>query len=134
MKKLPDTVALVSLDSTGEVTKTRWVGTFKIKRILTHADRFALERVYASLLPSRDREVSEELRLKAAAIAELYVRVVEGPAWWDSTKGGQLLADSQPLYDLIFLCNEEEKKWSDQLEATANTEESNAVSDIQKST
>lgn len=127
MKKLPDMVAMVTLDSTGEKTKSRFIGQFKIKRLLTHADMFALERIYASLLPSREREINEDQRLKAAAIAELSVRVIEGPAWWEGSKNGQLMVDSQPLYDLAMLCSEEEKRWAQQLEETAQTEESNAV-------
>lgn len=127
MKKLPDVLAMVTLDSVGETTKSRFIGQFKIKRKLTHADRFQLERIYAQLLPSREREIEEELRLRAAAIAELSVRVVEAPSWWDGSKNGQLLVDSQPLYDLALLCSEEEKKWAQQLEELAKTEESNAI-------
>lgn len=132
MKKLPDTTAIVSLDTIGEKTKTRWTGTFKVKRVLTHADNFALERVYALLLPSREREIKEELKLRAAAIAELSVRVIEGPPWWDGTKSGQFLVDSDPLYDLITLCNEEEKRWAQQVEDLAKFEESSAIPEVQK--
>lgn len=127
MKKLPDTIATVHLDSIGERTKSRWVGQFKIKRVLSHADQFALERMYAALLPSRDREISEDVRLRAAAIAELYVRVLEGPEWWNGTRYGQQMVDTDPLYDLVGLCSDEEKKWSEQLEAEAKFEDTNAV-------
>lgn len=127
MRKLPDIATMITLDSVGETTQSRFIGQFKIKRKLTHADRFQLERIYAQLLPSREREIEEELRLRAAAIAELSVRIIEGPEWWNGSKGGQLLVDSQPLYDLALLCSEEEKKWSQQLEDLAKTEESNAV-------
>ena len=127
MRKLPDMVAMVSLDSTGERTQSRFIGQFKIKRLLTHGDRFQLERIYASLLPPRDREINEEERLKAAAIAELSVRVIEGPPWWEGSKSGQLMVDAQPLYDLALLCSEEEKKWAKQLEDSAKTEDSNAI-------
>jgi len=126
MKKLPDTTAMVSLDSVGEKTQSRFIGQFKIKRILTNSDYFALERIYAQLLPSRDREVAEDIRLKAAAVAELSVRIIEGPAWWEGSKQGQLMVDSQPLFDLAMICNEEEKKWSQQVADLAK-EESNAV-------
>lgn len=127
MRKLPDMTAMVTLDSVGEKTQSRFMGQFKIKRILTHADMFQLERVYAQLLPSREREINEDQRLKAAAIAELSVRVVEGPPWWEGSKFGQLMVDAQPLYDLAMLCSEEEKRWSKQLEDAAKTEESSAV-------
>ena len=131
MPKLPDMIATVTLDSTGERTKSRFIGSFQIKRLLTHADRFALERVYASLLPAREREISEDERLKAAAIAELSVRVVSGPTWWEGSRNGQLLVDAQPLFDLAILCEKEEKRWSELLEESAKTdnEKSNVVTD-----
>lgn len=132
MKKLPDTTGTISLDSIGERTKTRWAGTFKIRKVLTNADHFALERVYAQLLPSRERDIKDELKLRAAAVAELSVRIMEGPEWWNGTKGGQLMVDSNPLYDLIMLCNEEEKRWDAQVEEMSKFEDSNAVSEVQK--
>src|ERR1019366_469199 len=113
MAKLPEQIVTVFLDSIGDRTKTRWTGSFRIKCVLTHADRFALERMYAALLPSREREVDEEVKLRAATIAELSVRVVDGPEWWQGTRGGQLMTDKDPLYDLIVMANEEEKKWDE---------------------
>lgn len=131
MKNLPNVTTTVQLDSIGERTKSRWVGTFTIKRILTHADHFKLDRIYASLMPSRSADVSEEQKLKAAAIAELAVRVINGPAWWDGTNSGQLMVDSDPLYDLISKCNEEEQKWAQEIEESAKFENSNTI-DTQK--
>jgi hypothetical protein len=127
MKSLPNHIVTVNLDSLGDRTKARWVGQFRIKCVLTNADRFKLDRMYAELLPPRDREVDEEVRLRAATIAELSVRVVDGPEWWSSTRGGQLMADKAPLYDLIVMCNEEEKKWDKAVEDLSKFEDSNAI-------
>jgi hypothetical protein len=127
MAKLPEQIVTVFLDSIGDITKTRWTGQFRIKCILTHADRFALERMYAALLPSREREVDEEVKLRAATIAELSVRVTEGPEWWSSTRYGQLMADKDPLYDLIVMANEEEKKWHEAVSKMATSEDSNVI-------
>ena len=132
MKKIPDIQATIQLDSIGEKTQSRWVGTFVIKRQLSHADRFALTRMYNGLLPS-GMEVQEELKIRAATIAELYVRVVSAPEWWEGCGKGQLLIDSDPLYDLITKCNEAEIAWCKELETEAKTEASNVVTDKKSS-
>lgn len=126
MKKLPEIIVTIALDSMGEETKRRWFGQFRIKRKLTNSERFALERIYSQLLPPSGREVPDELKLRAAAIAELSVRVDEGPDWWQSSRGGQLLIDSTPIYDLINLCHKEEENWNKSLEEEAS-EPSNAI-------
>ena len=127
MKKLPDHIVTLHLDSLGDRTKARWIGQFRVKCVLTNADRFALERMYAALLPTRERDVDEEVRLRAAAIAELSVRVVDGPPWWEATRFGQLMADKQPLYDLVMMANLEEKKWDAAVEELSKFEENNAI-------
>lgn len=126
MIKIPDYIRMVQLDSMGEVTKERWIGTFQVKAVLTHADRFQLERMYNQLIP-KDGEVSEDIKLRAASIAELSVRVVKGPRWWDETASGQLMVDMDPLYDLLVQCNKESKNWSEELDKAAQMEPSNVV-------
>jgi hypothetical protein len=127
MKKLPDHIVTLYLDSMGDRTKARWFGSFRVKCVLTNADRFALERMYASLMPSREREIDEEVRLRAAAIAELSVRIIDGPPWWSATQGGQLMADSQPIYDLAMMVNAEEKKWDAAVAELSKFEDTNAI-------
>ena len=123
--KIPDYIKTVVLDANGEVTKSRWTGTFRVKCILSHADRFALERIYTQLLPS-DTGVDEEVKIKAATIAELSVRVVDGPEWWNSTRQGQLMVDTTPIYELIGLVVKASEEWSHEL-GKMNANESNAV-------
>src|SRR5665213_335663 len=104
MKTLPSTTTTVHLDSIGEISRSRWVGTFTIKCILSHADRFAKARMYAAMVPEKENLMDEEDRLKAEVIAQLSVRVIDGPEWFEATRGGQLMVDAQPLIDLLDLC------------------------------
>jgi len=124
--KLPSTYATVSIDAIGERTKSRWIGSFNVKRILSHADMFEFERMYAKLLP-KGVDMSEERKIQAATLAELSVRVVSGPAWWDSTHGGQLMVDMEPLYQLMIECSKEEKSWADEIEKNASFGDGNIV-------
>jgi hypothetical protein len=126
VKNLPQMQAQIQLDSEGERTKSRWLGSFTVKRILTHADRFAIERMYSFLLP-KDVNTSEEMKVRAATIAELAVRIVSGPQWWEGSNSGQMLVDSNPLYDLLSLCADAEEAWNKELEANSKLESTNAV-------
>ena len=118
MNKIPDYIRTIVLDCEGEVTKSRWIGTFKIKAVLSHADTFAVERMYARLLPSNTTP-NEDMKIRAAVISELSVRVLEGPEWWNSTRYGQMMVDSEPLYKLAVKCKEENDKWNEELTKTA---------------
>jgi len=125
--KIPDTIMSIVLDVTGEKTKSRFMGTFRIKAVLTHADVIAIERMYSQLLPRTTSDTSEDAKLRASTISELSVRIVDGPEWWNGTRYGQLLIDREPLYQLLIKCNEAEQDWSSRLEEQANQVDSENV-------
>ena len=124
--KLPNIYATVSIDAIGEKTKSRWIGSFNVKRVLSHADVMEFERMYSRLIP-KGVDPSEERRIQAATLAELTVRIVSGPSWWDSTQGGQLMVDMEPLYQLMIECSKEEKAWSDEIDKLASFGDGNIV-------
>ena len=128
MKRIPDVQTQVSLDSIGDVTKSRWFGTFLIRRKLTHADRFLIERIYNQMIP-KGGDVLEDLKIRAATLAELQARVISGPDWWESSGRMQLLLDAQPIYDLIALCSKAEADWEKELEDESKVETSNVITD-----
>jgi len=123
MKKLPDILKHSNLDSIGEITGQKYFGSFKIKVILTHDERFAIERTYKRLLPD-DKGVEQEISLRAAGIAELDQRIVEAPKWWIDSRNGRDLVDSQPIYDLVVAVNKLYEEWRSELNKTV--EDSNA--------
>lgn len=126
MLKLPSIYKTVSIDCVGDVTKTRWMGSFEVKCVMSNADRFEVERFYAKLLPA-DVKTTEERAVDAATLAELNVRVVSGPAWWASSQGGQTLVEMNPLYELMLRINEAQKAWSDEVDKLANMGDGNVA-------
>lgn len=114
MKKLPDIVKYVSLDSIGDVTGQKYVGSFRIKVILSHDDRFTIERTYKQMLPD-DKGVVDEIKLKCGGISELESRIVEAPAWWKDSRNGRDLVDSTPIYDLLVAVSEQYENWKQEL-------------------
>lgn len=120
MIKMPDYEATVQLDCIGEETKNRWTGTFRIKRVLTHLDKFRLERIYTELIP-KDSDANNDLKTFAATIAELEVTVLSGPDWYETSGKGRYLVDRNPLYELYFKCHEASEQWKKEVaERAAN--------------
>lgn len=117
MKRLPDIVKYLNLDSVGEITEQTYKGAFRVKVILTHSERFAIERLYKAELPD-DKGVEQEISLRLASICELEVRLVEAPKWWIDSRNGRDLADKQPIYDLMVLLNEKFQEWKAELNGT----------------
>lgn len=118
MKKLPDIIKFVQLESIGELTGQKYTGSFRVKVLLTHSERLATERTYSILLPD-DKTASSESKLKAGAIAELDQRVVEAPKWWADSRNGRDLLDAQPLWDLLVAVEQKTEEWKQELNKKA---------------
>jgi hypothetical protein len=114
MQKIPSIIRSVFLDSTGEVSKQKFMGSFQVKVVTTNADKLAIEREYSLLVPI-DEHLSPDNKLLASTIAELKVRVLTGPNWFSDAINGQNMLDVNPLYELIIKINEEYKKWQEEL-------------------
>lgn len=123
MKKIPDIIKPIFIDCIGENTKQKYTGHFRVKVLLTNAERFKVDRTYSTLLPD-DKSVDQASKIKAEAIAQLDERVVEAPKWWTDSRGGRDLLDSQPIWDLMIAVNEKFTEWQQELEKEA-TEENN---------
>lgn len=121
MSKLPDHIVTVTLDSVGEITKRPWLGNFKIKLLLSHNERLLFERRYKELLPN-DAGVDEDTKFKASGLAELSVRVVDGPEWWEASKQGMNLVDAQPIIDLLYKVKDGYAEWLKKVEEIAKEE------------
>jgi hypothetical protein len=127
MHKLPDIIRSIHLDSVGEVSKQKFTGTFRVKIVLTNADKLAIEREYARI-SAREESMSSGNKLLAGTIAELSIRVLNAPQWFNDAIRGQNMIDENPLFDLIVKINQEYKQWQKELSEVATAgDESNVV-------
>lgn len=111
---LPSFTTSVVIDVEGDVTKSRWTGTFTVKRIITHQERFDIEKYFRSYLPD-STSVSETIRNRATVLAELRVRVITGPSWWEGTNYGLDSVDVSHIYELLSKCAEATAQWHKEL-------------------
>ncbi len=114
MAKLPEIIRTINLESVGEITNETWRGIFRVKVVLTHSERFAIERHYKKLLPD-DSNINENVKLRCAALAELSERIVECPEWFKNSRMGIDLIDVQPVYDLLGLISGKFEEWQFEL-------------------
>lgn len=116
--KIPNYIRTFHLDVVGDVTQSRWIGQFSAKAVLSHEDRFLIETEYAKLLPN-DKNTDDSLKTKAASLAELSVRIIEGPDWWMSSNRGRRLVDDAPIYEMVLQCHKISQAWTEELKVNA---------------
>lgn len=100
-KRLPNAFAPANIDVEGDLTHTRWIGSFNLKRILTWKDRFEIERIYKEYLQDDSSVKDPLIIINASALAELRVRIQSGPPWWEATNFGLELIDKTPIHALM---------------------------------
>ena len=113
--RLPSFYAPVTIDVEGEITKTRWIGTFNVKRVLTHRDRFTIENYYAEYLRD-DSKSAFSVKADASSLAELRVRIQSGTSWWEDSNYGLDLVDEAPIMALLQAVKKAKEGWDKELE------------------
>lgn len=121
--KLPDPIGSFHISARGEITKQIWQGRFKVKRILSHADKFEIKRIFRDILGKNIVDKDSEDFIKAGMIAEVQVRVLEAPAWFRESNLGLDLVDISPISEILTKCYEEEGNWRKDLETVVEPEE-----------
>lgn len=99
-------------DMIGESTGELYKGTFTIKTLLSYGDLLRLDRLRRDLLGGNHQEAASEMALNISnSLADLTVRIVEGPSWWTDSNYGLNFIDNnvtQAIYDQMIKCVNEE--------------------------
>lgn len=127
--KMPDSMGSFMISSKGEETKQIWQGRFKVKRILSHADRFEIKRVFREIIGSSIVDRQSDDFIKAGMLAEVRVRVLEAPHWFRESNFGMDMVDLTPISDILTKCYEEEANWRSDLVKVADPESQEAKKD-----
>ena len=79
----------------GETTGEEYVGKFKCRRLLTHAQQLEVDRLRREFLGSMGDQASPRAQNQAAVLASLAVRLLEvAPFWEGSNRGFDLFDDN----------------------------------------
>jgi hypothetical protein len=97
-------------DSTSEVYR----GAFVFSTKLSFSDMLKMDRLRRTYLGGENQENASQFAVNIAnAIADLSVRVIEGPPWWKESNFGLNLKDYNVLnavYDLAMLAQKEDEE------------------------
>lgn len=112
--ELPKIERAFDFEEKGEITGKKYDGQFLVKSLLNFGDKHQLE-LQKTLLQADTRAPTPGLRGIAQIIAELGVRVVNAPTWWEQSNGGRSIVDENVVLALYDKVLEQEDEWKKEL-------------------
>lgn len=100
----------IEINEIGSLSGTPYMGTFKIKTMLSRADRFAADEQRRKILGFDANAAMPGLQGEAMMLGQLYVRVLDGPDWWKNTRFGLDLPDDNIIGTLFAKAMEKESE------------------------
>ena len=107
---LPKNQKSFQLDHTGETTGKRYEGTFNVKCALNMAEKRKLE-IERSTLSADLTNPTGNLSAIAVVVANLRVRVVDGPDWFKQAIMSLDLLDEDVLFEIYSKCLDKSEEW-----------------------
>ena len=102
---LENGTAVFSINIVGNVERQTYLGTFKVKCVLSPYDFIKADRLYRELLGGTTPEVVHaHARSCAFAFSQLKFRIIECPPFWENPElGGSHLKDDNVIIILIYM-------------------------------
>lgn len=96
-----ETTAPFNVDCVGDLTGTSYVGTFRAKKLLSHADRLRQDARRRELLgTARPDEASDYAKTASEAFSQLEVRLTDAPQFWKDNGMGLSLVDENIVIEV----------------------------------
>lgn len=104
--------ATFPINVVGKLTKNSYMGTFKVKCLLSPLEEIAADKRYRDLLGDNSHLAQEHIRQQAFALAQLEQRVIEMPPFWenDLLPGGHV-KDTNVVLHLLDMAIEAQEKY-----------------------
>lgn len=104
--------AKFTVNITGRHSKQSYMGTFRVKCLLSPLEEIAADKRYRDLLGSNSHLAQEHVRRQAFALSQLEQRIIEMPAFWenDIIPGGHI-QDDNVLLDVLDMAIEAQEKY-----------------------
>lgn len=96
----------------GNITKQTYIGKFKVKCLLSPLEEIEADKIYRELLGNNYHLSEDIIKQKAFALAQLKVRIIEYPPFWENDYiGGGHLPDSNVLMEVLDKAIEAQEKF-----------------------
>ena len=106
----------------GEMTSHKYEGQFTVKCILSMADKRLLE-IEQSRLAMDLQNPTDNLVAIARVVANLRVRVLDAPDWFDQIIGNLDILDDNIIFELYGKCLDSASEWREELKAKSQPKE-----------
>lgn len=114
MMNLPKNEKSFMFSKEGEVTGFKYEGQFSVKCVLTAADKRVLEIEQSRLMVDLKNPTSNLIAI-SRVVANLRIRVLKAPDWFDQMIGDLETLDDNILFEVWTQCLEASKEWHDEL-------------------
>jgi len=118
MNNLPKNEKSFFFSKEGEVTSHKYEGQFSVKCVLSLADKRLLE-IEQSRLSMDLQNPTPNLIAISRVIANLRVRVITAPDWFDQFIGNLDILDENIMFEIYGECLNKSKEWQDELKKKA---------------
>lgn len=107
---LPKNESSFDFDHIGELTGKKYEGQFTVKCILDLADKRMLE-IEKSRLTADLQNPTGNLSALGSVIANLRVRVMDGPEWFNQSIVTLKILDEEVIFELYRKCLDKSEEW-----------------------
>lgn len=115
---LPKNEGAFDFQHVGELTGKKYEGQFTVKCVLNLADKRLLE-IEKSRLTADLMNPTGNLSALGAVIANLRVRVIDGPDWFNQAIMSLDILDEEVVFELYGKCLEKSDEWRNDIKAKA---------------
>ena len=122
--KIKDNNAEFKIEVIGEQTAQTYLGEFKTKCILSIGDEIEADKAYRNLLGENLIYATQEIKELAFALAQLQVRVVESPFFWNELKQGSQCEDRNLILEVLNKSIEGQAKFLEEKQQIINEKKS----------
>jgi len=109
---LPKNEAVLDFDHTGSITGKKYDGQFTVVCVLNMRSKHQLE-IEKTRLMADFQNPTPGLNGLAIVLANLRVRIIDGPTWWMQSGGGFNIQDEDMLLALYDKVMDAEDKWKE---------------------
>lgn len=101
-----------SINVVGKLSKDTYMGTFKVKCLLSPLEDIAADKRYRDLLGDNSHLAQEHIRQQAFALSQLEQRIIDMPPFWENnTLGGGHIKDVNVVLFVLDQAIEAQEKY-----------------------
>ena len=113
-RDLPKKEQTFAFREEGDVTMQTYEGEFTVRAILNVGQKHQLE-LEKTILQADSKAPTAGLSGISNVLAELRVRIISGPEWWENSRGGATIDDENVLLALYTQVLDTEIEWRNSL-------------------